>query len=86
MTMAINEQDLTRIASFLEGGLDAPGEFRRHFPGLSFTRCDAADLSEEPFFRRYAGFDLYLVDGRSHCWRITSDPARATGVVIAGRN
>lgn len=86
MTMAINEQDLTRIATFLETGLDAPGEFRRRFPGLSFTRCDAADLSEEPLFRRYARFDLYLVDGRSHCWRITSDPARATGVVIAGRN
>ncbi len=37
---------------------------------------------EEPF-RQLAARNLYLVDGRNHCWRITRDPATATGVVLA---
>jgi len=26
---------------------------------------------------------LFLVDASDHCWRITSDPASATGIVLA---
>jgi len=26
---------------------------------------------------------LFLVDASDHCWRITSDPAQATGIVLA---
>jgi hypothetical protein len=36
-------------------------------------------------FRQYAGFDLYLVDGSSHCWSLTDNPELATGLVIAAR-
>ena len=42
-------------------------------------------MSEEAPFRRLVNADLYLVDGRQHCWRITRDPAIATGVVFARR-
>jgi hypothetical protein len=84
----ISQDDLSRI----EGLLAAPAagnllaEFRKNFPGLSLTRCDAQDMNGEAAFREYAKFNLYLVDGRDHCWRITDDPVAATGIVVAVRN
>lgn len=54
------------------------------FPGLSFVRLSAADMSEPPF-RSLQDFNLYLLDGRDHCVQLTHDPANATGVVVAYR-
>ena len=34
-------------------------------------------------FREYPGLSLFLVDATDHCWKITGDPARATGIVVA---
>ena len=56
---------------------------RSRYPGISFSCCDAADLSGEEPYRRYGGFDLYLVDGSGHCARLTDDPVEATGVIVA---
>jgi hypothetical protein len=61
------------------------GDLRREFPGLSLTRCDVSDLGVEQPFRQYRRFNLYLVDGGDHCWQLTADPARATGLVIAAK-
>ena len=58
---------------------------RSRFPHLSWTRCDASDVTEEPF-RTYSRFDVHLVDRSDHCVQITADPARATGIVLADRN
>ncbi len=60
-------------------------EFRKRFPGIALIRCDPYDMSEEIPFRSFSGFDLYLVDGRDHCVKITRDPLDATGVVLAER-
>lgn len=83
--MAISEQDLSGIETLLAAD-QGVAEFRRRFPGLSLTRCDASDMSGQAPFRRHPKFDLYLVDGRDHCWQITPDPARATGVVVAAQH
>lgn len=84
--MGLSEQDLVEIDGLL-GAADAEAEafdaLRRRFPALSLTRCDASDVDNEVPFRRYCAFHLYLVDAADHCWRLTSDPARATGIVIA---
>jgi hypothetical protein len=58
---------------------------RDRFPDLSLTRCDHSDIDTETPFREYGRYSLYLVDGADHCWRLTSDPARATGLVVAVR-
>jgi hypothetical protein len=58
-------------------------EFRQRFPRLSLTRCDASDVDAETAFRQYPGLNLYLVDATDHCAHITSDPGRATGIVVA---
>ncbi len=61
----------------------AAADYRRRFPGRTLTRCDASDMGPELPYRQFAGADLYLVDGRDHCWRITTEPGFATGVVLA---
>ena len=84
--MALNNDALAFLEAALgsaEADAAALAEFRQDFPGCSLTRCDASDLGVEIPFRRYPRFDLYLVDANDHCWRITDDPARATGVVVA---
>lgn len=50
--------------------------------GLTATRCDASDLADETPFKSYARCELYLLDGRDHCMKITSDPDAATGLVL----
>lgn len=60
-------------------------ELRRRFPHLSWTRCDATDMTETPF-RSYSRFEIHLVDRTDHCLQITADPMRASGIVLAGRN
>ncbi|MGD0474123.1 MAG: hypothetical protein ABSB70_13060 [Candidatus Velthaea sp.] len=86
--VALNEAALTKIDAAL-GGPDAGSGwlagFRQDFPELSLTRCDVSDLGVEPPFRVYERFNLYLVDASDHCWRLTADPARATGVVVAAK-
>jgi len=53
--------------------------------GLTATRCDASDLVDETPFRSYPCCRLYLLDGRDHCMKITTDPDAATGLVVVGR-
>lgn len=78
---AIDEIFLPGIPSERTAGAFA--DLRQRFPRLSLTRCDASDVDAETPFRRYPGFDLYLVDAHEHCAHITSDPERATGIVVA---
>ena len=66
-----------------DGGSQAALEFRSQFPGRSLTQCDASDMGADEPFRRFGALDVYLVDGRDHCWRLTADPAAATGIVLA---
>jgi hypothetical protein len=56
---------------------------RRLAPGLMVTRVDALDMREETPFRVYEKVSLFLIDGRDHCWKITQDPASATGLALA---
>jgi hypothetical protein len=86
MTMAITDQDLAEIETLLAGGGVGGAfsvKFRERFPGLTLTRCAASDMDHEVSYRRYPGFDLYLVDRSDHCWRMTADLGRATGIVLA---
>ena len=84
--MALLEQDLRAIEAVLGATPAAAvaGELKRCIPGLAVMRCDAADVLEEPY-RSYAGLDLHLIDGSSHCPKVTDDPLRAGGVLLAVR-
>ncbi|UFZ04207.1 hypothetical protein LQG66_34295 [Bradyrhizobium ontarionense] len=86
--MALAEQELNEIEQVLNGseaGSAAFGELRRRFPKLALTRCDASDVTEQPF-RSYPAFDLHLLDTSDHCALVTDDPAKATGLILAKRS
>jgi hypothetical protein len=80
---AINDLLLAEAASAPAGDASARAKFRQQFPGLSLTRCDASDMDSEKPYHVYPGLSLFLVDASDHCWRITSNPAHATGIVLA---
>jgi len=87
--MTLRADELAEIEARLsapeaDGGVLA--ELRRRFPRVPLTRCDASDVGVEPPFREFARFSLYLVDGTDHCWRLTGDAARATGIVVVAHN
>lgn len=86
--MALGADELLAIDEMLsapEADARVFARLRSRFPHLSWTRCDASDVTEEPF-RTYSRFDVHLVDRSDHCVQITADPARATGIVLADRN
>lgn len=57
---------------------------RRVYPELHFTYCLDTDVIEEvPPVEKRSAFNVYLVDGREHCLRLTTDHNIATGVVLA---
>ena len=41
-------------------------QLRSRFPHLSWTKCDASDVTESPF-RIYSRFEVHLVDRSDHC-------------------
>lgn len=87
MTMPLSAEDLTRlealIATAAPGG-DLQRAFRGEFPGVTLTQVDAGDMDTQVPFREHPQWLLYLVDG-SHCRQVTSEPERATGIVLARR-
>ena len=58
-------------------------ELRKGLAGLTLTRCDLADIDHETPYGVFPKYTVFLVDASDHCWVFTTDPARATGVVVA---
>ncbi len=86
--MGLSPADIDEIGALLGGPAASTGalaRLRARFPKLSLTRVDASDLGMAEPFRQYERFDLYLVDGSSHCWSLTDNPELATGLVVAAR-
>jgi len=87
--MALSAEDLAGIDAVLSGAgadADAIALLRARFPTLLITQCDPSDVDTEDPFKEYGFFDLHLVDGGGHCWRLTRHAEEATGIVIVKRN
>jgi hypothetical protein len=85
--MALNSADLAAIDAVLaasQGTVSMVATLRQNFPHISWSSCDASDIDEMPF-KVYDAFDMYLLNSAEHCAEITSDPACATGIVLARR-
>ena len=83
--MGLSADDLTEIDALLgapDAGAGALASVRARFPKLAVTRADPSDVDSETPFRQYNRFDLFLVDGSNHCWRLTAEPERASGLVV----
>lgn len=60
---------------------------RGGLPGISVTACDAADMGEEEVaWFETALFQVYLLDTREHCVRLTADPRMASGLILARKS
>ena len=84
--MPFNDSELQQLQTLLtasDGGAAVVAAFRQQFPGRSITRCDVSDMSAAEPYQQFQGFDLHFVDNRDHCVQLTTDPALATGVVLA---
>lgn len=84
--MPITIEQMREIAALVgsspvDAGLIA--KLRGVAPGVTATRCDAADMVDETPYQSHDRANLYLLDGRDHCARVTNDPAVATGVIVA---
>jgi hypothetical protein len=83
----ISQQQLDQISelvtsgSVLESGSVEP--LRSEFPGIHFTYCMDDDVFAGLPVMEQEGFNLYLVDSRSHCLSLTQDKEIATGIVVA---
>jgi hypothetical protein len=69
----------------IDHGLDdsAVSRLRAMWPEIHFTYCSDDDVTSAKPVRESDGFNIYLVDGREHCLKFTSQLANATGLVLA---
>jgi hypothetical protein len=82
----ISPETIDAIASKFEaGGLSSEGlaELRSAFPKIHFTHCMDDDVGSYDAYANRPGYNIYLVDGREHCMKFTSDINHATGLVLA---
>jgi hypothetical protein len=56
---------------------------RTEFAPLHFTYCYDDDISDRTPVIETDKFNLYLIDGREHCLKMTNDYEVATGIVVA---
>ncbi len=83
--MSVSSQELIQIGTLLttrSADGEVLSELEQHFPRLPLARCDTAELGTELPYQAYGRFDLYLVIDADDCGQFTSDPGRATGLVI----
>ncbi|MGB4468752.1 MAG: DUF6129 family protein [Azovibrio sp.] len=83
--MMIAPETLKAVAAAAPGC--DPFELRKKFPGVMFTVCGEDDIParlkhalETPTHYLY-----YFTNASGHCLEFTSDPAAATGIVVAAR-
>ena len=82
----IRPERLDQVARIVErAGLDEQtlGALREAFTDVHLTYCMDDDIAIVEPFVRARGFNMYLVDGRGHCMRFTTELESATGIVLA---
>ncbi len=86
MTIKAEElQAIETMAAAAKGDSPLYPMLRQKFPHLSWSRCDASDVLEEPF-RSFDAYDLHLLDVSDHCPTVVRDLDAATGFIVAARS
>ncbi len=82
----INREILGKVLALVESkGLsdDTISLLRSSFPGCHFTYCMDDDVVYSQAYIERDDFNVYLVDSREHCSKLTQDADIASGVVLA---
>jgi hypothetical protein len=61
----------------------AVARLRAQHPDIHFTFCLDDDIVAKRAYLERPNFNVYLVDGREHCLKLTPDLELATGLVLA---
>lgn len=56
---------------------------RARFRGMHLSYCNDDDVYASKPFVQSPGLNVYLVDGRQHCLKLTEDLESATGLLLA---
>jgi hypothetical protein len=79
-------QQLSDIARLVESqGLDdkVMARLRGIYPGVHFTCCLDEEINDAKPVWESPRFNIYLVDSRNYCLRLTDSAEAATGLVLA---
>lgn len=82
----IEESRVKQVAEIVRrAGLNEQtlGALRENLPDLHFTFCLDDEIGVEEPFLEDSGFNIYLVDGREHCMKLTRSLEAATGLLLA---
>ncbi len=58
-------------------------QLRQTYPSIHFTYCSDDDIHSARPVVEHAEFNIYLVNTSEHCFTLTPDFAKATGIVLA---
>lgn len=82
----IYHQQVQSMVDYLEQhGLSEASlsDLRQQFDGIHFTYCMDDDVNISAPYMEAKHFNVYLVDSREHCSKLTSDAKIASGIVFA---
>ena len=79
------EQVVAVARQALHGGVNegTVAGLRGQFRGMHLTFCSNEDVINAVPYLQMPRLNVYLVDGREHCLRLTQDLDAATGLVLA---
>lgn len=84
--MAVTAPELQHIAALLAAAAtlrEAAAAVRTQFPQLRASVVDALDVRDEKPAFSVGARRVYLVESDGHCWQLTRDPARVSGLLLA---
>ncbi len=82
----ISEADINGVIDFVKSnGLDEAviSKLRAQYEDYHFTYCIDDDMEAYTPAIELEGFNVYYVNSKDHCSKLTTDPSNASGFVLA---
>ncbi len=86
--MGLSADDMSALSGLGDAATDVAAlaaAARARWNGLRVTVVDAVDVRGETPVLETASARVFLLGSDGHCWSMTSDPAAASGLMLAAR-
>lgn len=87
--MGLSADDMSALSGLGDAATDVAAlaaAARARWSGLRVTVVDAVDVRGETPVLETASARVFLLGSDGHCWSMTTDPAAATGLMLAARS
>lgn len=87
--MGLSADDMNALSGLGDAAPDVAAlaaAARARWSGLRVTVVDAVDVRGETPVLETASARVFLLGSDGHCWSMTTDPAAATGLMLAARS